>query len=1270
MHRLLSFVLLLPVIGCAATADDWPQFRFDAARSGYAPESLPDDLSLIWEYRPAAPPAPAWVGEDTRMSFDHAPQAVVAGGRVFFGSSADNKVYALDAATGVEVWSVHADAAIRFAPCVDNGRVYVASDDGMLYCLEAATGTEIWRKQLAPGDDMVLGNGRLVSRWPVRGGPAIDDNVLYVSAGIWPSEGIYIQALDPATGDALWTNDTAGYIEMDQPHGGARAKSGVSAQGYLTIAGDALMVPTGRATPAALAADTGEFRYFRLQEYNGRGHGPFVTAVDDCFVNELDVFRTDGGDRLARGLPSAAMAVYPDHIVYAYQSTISAVSRSALIVEKDAVDKRGAPIKTKALGAPLWTIEAEGTLGTSLIGAGDMVVAGVRSDSGGGIVVADTASQEVTATAGVDGLPLGLAAAGGRLYVTTDQGTIYCFGAATGTAPAKREPTVDDDPYGEDDIYAKAADEIIERTGITVGYCVDIGCGDGRLSYELAKRSELNIYAIDADAKDVAAARERLDSAGLHGTRVTVLQRKPGNTTLPNLLANLVVSGESVTGGKAPGSRLERERLQRPYGGVICVGKPGSMTLDTRGALEGAGEWTHQYANAGNEACSTDEVKGPLGMLWYADNTLVMPSRHGRGPSPLFWNGVFIVEGIDAIRAVDAYNGTQMWEHPLPGILKPYDQEHLNGVAVTGSNICIADGKLFARHENKCAVIDVMSGEQVAELTAPPKPDGSIARWGYISCADGTLFGSLYNEAHQVTFAFVKSDMSLIYSESALLFALDATTGETKWTYQPEHSVRINTIAVGDGKVFLLDRPIAVRDRDKEDKTEHPAGKLVALDADTGDALWSVEDDIYGTMLALSEEHNILLMSYQATRFRLASEAGGRMSAFNPDDGARIWDVEEAYASRPLINDDTIYAQPGAWDLRTGERKDFNLTRSYGCGILAGSKNLLAYRSATLGYWDLTTNVGTENYGGIRPGCWINALPVGGMLLVPEASNRCRCSYLIKATIALQPYGVRSPRVDPVQAADSGSIDVRISADDPAGEIRYTLDGTSPTRQSKRYARSVKVTESATLTARVFRDGVAGPTSSGSYIIDPDIIPLGGDDWQVHDTPGAGPPESNWALDNGIIAEISNHFLGEAGNLDPLVERPGTYRAFAPGADFTDGEVSLDISSADDDGIGIAFRFADREHHYLFTMDRQRSFRVLALKNGDEYEVVSQNATGFVSGRWYALRVVLDGSNMSVWIDGEKEFEITDETLESGTFALYSWGSTGAKFRNVKWKAP
>ena len=180
----------------------------------------------------------------------------------------------------------------------------------------------------------------------------------------------------------------------------------------------------------------------------------------------------------------------------------------------------------------------------------------------------------------------------------------------------------------------------------------------------------------------------------------------------------------------------------------------------------------------------------------------------------------------------------------------------------------------------------------------------------------------------------------------------------------------------------------------------------MALDARTGQVLWENADNIYGTVLAASAAHGVVLMSYQPTAFRLDSELGERMAAFRLADGQRLWDIAAKYSSRPTINDRTIYVQGGAWDLLTGESVTFDFQRSYGCGVLAGAQHMLVFRSATLGYYDLAGTRTTENYGGIRPGCWINALPAAGLVLLPDATAGCECSYLNKSWIALVPQGL------------------------------------------------------------------------------------------------------------------------------------------------------------------------------------------------------------------------------------------------------------------------
>ena len=142
---------------------------------------------------------------------------------LLFGSSADGIVRALNADTGREKWTFFTNAPVRFAPAVWKGRAFVAGDDGFLYCLNTNDGSLRWKHRGGPVTSMVLGNDRMISRWPARGGPVVENGIVYYAAGIWPSEGIFIHAVDAHTGTALWCNDSSGTRYMPQPHGGASA---------------------------------------------------------------------------------------------------------------------------------------------------------------------------------------------------------------------------------------------------------------------------------------------------------------------------------------------------------------------------------------------------------------------------------------------------------------------------------------------------------------------------------------------------------------------------------------------------------------------------------------------------------------------------------------------------------------------------------------------------------------------------------------------------------------------------------------------------------------------------------------------------------------------------------------------------------------------------------------------------------------------------------------------------------------------------------------
>ena len=81
----------------------------------------------------------------------------------------------------------------------------------------------------------------------------------------------------------------------------------------------------------------------------------------------------------------------------------------------------------------------------------------------------------------------------------------------------------------------------------------------------------------------------------------------------------------------------------------------------------------------------------------------------------------------------------------------------------------------------------------------------------------------------------------------------------------------------------------------------------------------------------------------------------------------------------------------------------WQFSRAYGCGAVSAAPSCLFFRSGTFGFYDLKADEGTSNWGGIRPGCWINIIAAAGLVLAPEGSSGCTCSYPIQASLALAP---------------------------------------------------------------------------------------------------------------------------------------------------------------------------------------------------------------------------------------------------------------------------
>ncbi|MHC4327014.1 MAG: outer membrane protein assembly factor BamB family protein [Planctomycetota bacterium] len=1072
MYKYISlFVLYFAILVCpeSAKAADWPTFMHDSHRSGVTGEQLKLPLNETWVFKAAHRPQPAWPGPaqqdfwhrtfnlKSAVTYDRAFHVVGADNTIFFGSSADDKVYALDARTGKERWTFFTEAPVRLAPAVSGNKVYVGSDDGHVYCLRRDDGTLAWKHKATEQDRMIPGNGRIISTWPVRTGLLVDEGVLYFAAGLFPNQGTFLSALDAEDGSLNW-----------------KRKLDISPQGYMLASRQRLYVPTGRTSPAIFSRADGR----PLGELPSAG-GTFALLTENVLVTgpgrrsrELNAADVDTKDKIAT-FGGVRMLVNGPTAYMQAERQLSAFNRGRYLElsrERNKLAQRQSEIKKQLKKtarntadatqlqeqlqslAPrinelskqmkdcyLWTVNCKYPY--SLIMAGDVLFAGGENE----IAAIEARDGKVIWTDSVDGKAYSLSVVNEGLYVSTDQGQIYCFRDGAKVAPAGE----DTNPFPRDNLterYAKAAELIVERTGVAKGYCLVLDCGRGRLAYELARRSDLKIVGVEEDADKVAAARNAIDKAGLYG-RVVVHHKDSDSLPYTDYFANLIVSDEALRTGKLPATADEVFRVLRPSGGVVALvqqdnkfnekklkewGLPARLDWKLhkksdiaigwaeREKLQGAGEWTHTYAEPGNTSCSGDTiVKGDMALQWFGrPGPKEMIDRHHRNVPPLYKDGRLFVPGDSVVFAVDAYNGTIEWKIEVPNSRRL-------GVFLDTSNLIVDEKFLYVAAEDKCIGFDVRTGRrrvshQMPQLRSEPR------EWSYIAYSGNTLFGSARRKGASYTETSYEADDALWYQDMQLvvsdyLFALDKPGGRLLWKYD-SGLVLNTTITIGGGRMYFIetDSPKALADKlgRMPIKKLFDGGSqyLVALDAGTGRVIFKKKIDVtyFEEPVYINYADDTLLLSGS----RLAGDVVRyHYRAFDARSGDILWDADHRtdlakdgghgeYNRHPTIIDDTVYAWPYAYSLKTGEKTEgweFN-RQGHGCGGVSASAQCLFWRGGNPWMYDLCPGGGPQPLNrATRPGCWINIIPAGGLVLVPEASSGCTCGFSLQTSMAFVP---------------------------------------------------------------------------------------------------------------------------------------------------------------------------------------------------------------------------------------------------------------------------
>jgi len=192
----------------AASGDSWPCYRRGSWRSGSTNESVPAELKTQWTAELGGWPEGA-IAEDWRENpFIDGPVTppVVAGGMVYVARTDAHQVVALDADTGKERWRYTASGRVDTAPTIHRGLCLFGTKSGWVYCLRADDGRLVWRLRAAPNEEQIVAYGQIESPWPVPGSVLVVDDVAYFAAGRQPlaDGGVLVFAVEPATGAIRW----------------------------------------------------------------------------------------------------------------------------------------------------------------------------------------------------------------------------------------------------------------------------------------------------------------------------------------------------------------------------------------------------------------------------------------------------------------------------------------------------------------------------------------------------------------------------------------------------------------------------------------------------------------------------------------------------------------------------------------------------------------------------------------------------------------------------------------------------------------------------------------------------------------------------------------------------------------------------------------------------------------------------------------------------------------------------------------------------------
>ena len=551
-------------------------------------------------------------------------------------------------------------------------------------------------------------------------------------------------------------------------------------------------------------------------------------------------------------------------------------------------------------------------------------------------------------------------------------------------------------------LFSVLAADPNEQLDFERGIVVLVGLPEGGVPriLEMAEADE-RLYFCQVPGQERALA-EAAEARGLLSHRVVVDPFPGDRIPLADNLADAV-----IVSGDAP-SRDEILRVLRPLGEAFL----GDEKL-VKPVPEGLDEWSHPYHGPDNNPQSSDRfARGKLRTQFIAmpkfspmpQQTVIAGGRmykamghiaHKANQNPM----------LNTLICVNAYNGTRLWERPLPAGF----MIHRNTMVATADALYLGDS-------TSCKVIDGKTGTLRQEITIPKAlTDGPV--WKWMAQSDGMLYALVGNPEIQVeTEKSVRrglghwpwgmwkgheyADPKTSFGFGRTLVAIDLTDNKRVWHYRDEAFLDARGMAMNDSHIFCY----------------APEKFLAAIDRKNGKLAWKNSDDDLMQALGPPERAQHWVTGY-ATSTYLKCNAESlffsgpqrkHMVVASAEDGHLSW--TNAVGNLQLIlRDDAIYAA-GSFkdgskmlDYRTGDVLE-TLPGRRACTRATGSIDSIFYRAQGGTVRVLTEGNTAQHIAPMRPPCQDGVLISNGHLY--WGPWMCGCQLSLYGNIALAPQAI------------------------------------------------------------------------------------------------------------------------------------------------------------------------------------------------------------------------------------------------------------------------